>query len=169
MGGLGKRGELQAGFISQDIDISSLGANSVASVQVGDTLTQMFRLSRMVGWVAGDALTADVGPIIFGIASAGLTITEIDEALSALASAKQDIPDVDRMNRPVFPLAAVFSSGEDGVSLSRFDTKEQPFPGMSLPEANPMFNMFAWNADQVTVMGVTTGINFFFKFWGVWI
>ncbi len=169
MGGVGKHGQIQVGHISQDIDISLLGANSVASVQLGDVLTQQFRLARVKGWVMGDALTADVGPVVFGLAHPQLTIAEIDGAMSVFPSAKMDLGDADTANRPVYPLAALGSAGEGSMELMAFDSKDWPFGGMTCGEELNMFNVFAWNADQVSAFGTTTGINFYFKYWGVWI
>ncbi len=157
------------GHISQKIDIGSLGANSIATSQVGGSVTQRFRTTRLKGWCSVPANPADIGPMIFGIAQSNLTITEIDEAMSAQPRSSQDTPAVEHASRGVYPLAGMMGGGEEGVVTTGFDTAEGPFSGLSTPEGANMFRVFAWNADQAAAWTASRDLNFYFKYWGVWI
>ncbi len=165
---LGKNGQLVVGYQAHKIDVSSLGANGCVRSSVGPTLSQQFRVSRIKGWVAADNTTADVGPLVFGLADIGLTVTEIQEAWSLQPTSRADNGPMEASNRKIFPLAGLFHSGEVGGVIQEFDTNDFPWPGLTLSESNIMWNMWAFNADQSSTM-VAGDLNFAFKFWGVWL
>ncbi len=162
-----KKSDLVVNHVSQDIPIGSLGPNSAASIEV-NVMSEPFRFSRLKGWVAGDALDSDIGPVIFGFADTQLSNAEIDECMSAQPNRWNDSPANERAARPVFPLGAVFKSGGDGQVIDHFDSRDWPFKGMTIPEGDGL-KLFAWNADQVSNMGANDSITFYLKLWGVWI
>ncbi len=168
---LGKNNKLVTLHFSNDIDVSSLGTNSVASVSAGPLMTQRFRITRMAGWVMGDALQADVGPVVFGLTDDQLSLAEIDECMSAIPTRENDSPMMEEALREVFPLAAVMDGGEHGSGIQRFDTAGPdglPFPGKTV-EIGDNIKMFAWNADQSSALGTAHGVSLFGRIGGVWV
>lgn len=168
MAGVGKDGALTVLHFSNDVDVGSLGPNSVASVSAGPLMTQRYRIIRMKGWVAGDALTSDIGPVVFGLTDDQLSLAEIDECMSAIPTRKNDTPMIEEAARAVFPFGAVFKSGGDGRVLEPFDSKDWPFSGHTV-EIGDNIKMFAWNADQMSTLGANDQVNFYCKIWGVFI
>ncbi len=167
---LGKNNKLVTLHFSNEIDIASLGPNSVAKTSAGPLMTQRFRISRVAGWVGGDGLDADVGPQVFGLTDDQLSLAEIDECMFAIPTRENDSPMMEEALREVFPLAALMKS-DGGGGLMRFDTAGPmalPFPGKTV-EIGDNIAVFAWNADQNSTNSVTMSLNFYMKIWGVWV
>ncbi len=166
---MARSNNFQVIHLSQKIAVEDLGANSVALVAIGGASSkQNYRIGRMRGWITGDNLSADVGPMIFGISQDSLTISEIDECLSAQPGSSFDTPQTEEANRLVYPLAGIVRSGSDGKAIAHFDTKDSPFKGFTIHE-DEQHQFFVWNADQDSAQGAgTRSVNFFSSSYGVW-
>ncbi len=118
MAGFGKDGK---GYIMRDNFEQAPGtltAGDVISVAHG-ALERKFRILKTEGWVSWNP--GAVGDtILVGIADANLTSAEIEEALEALPVDQFDVPGIEHIMRPVFPLAMLGSGSigfHDGVAI----------------------------------------------------
>jgi len=103
--GFGKDGKGVIITDSDDITALTLGGNAVLKQDNPLVFADRFRLIKMELRVMAKGFLADDGPLLFGLASNDLSVTDIAQAISAngpLARADRDLDE--RATRPVWTL-----------------------------------------------------------------
>lgn len=140
------------------ITLLTLGSNTAIEA-TGITLAMDCK------WISADVVaTLDGGteledPVMFGIAAANLTVTQIKECLEASPTTKYNYPAVEHAARPVKILGAFLPSGAASVPSKTLNGGRSVRARLSmiqviLPASDKLPQFFAWNRSGAAL---TTG------------
>ena len=152
----GRRRRNRTGFVAipfeDDISLATLAHNTVISSDVMTLGEDLFCISVDALWSKSDG-TAGEGPIHVGFAHGDLTVTEIQEALSANLTDPDDIIARERARRPVRKSASFPQIAADEVVASGLPIRTKL--RFSLGDGHPL-RTWAYNRSGATL---TTGVN----------
>ncbi len=150
-----------------EIDISSLAAvtGKFAQGKIDASRLMGFRSLMQQGNIVYESSAIVGGPIMVGFTSAGLSLTELEEAIEADPQSSIDKPAIEQTARPFFVLGFLEAVAKASVSSIRSFSKKFKW---SYPESSSL-EYFAYNTDLSTAIGASTQIKIFCKHVGVWL
>lgn len=167
--GFGKDGK---GNILYDVKTITLGALAAADVisATAHNLAEDFRIIKTEYYMSflPGSFDALEGPIVIGLASAGLTDAEIEECIECDVQDSNDFPDIEQALRPVFPLEILTQQG-DGTNPvhGTWTVKGEKVVRWTFVN-DAGFKFWAYN---LSGNALTTGglVYIFAKHYGVWV
>ncbi len=143
----------------QSITVGALAA-STGVIGAPRVLLQDYVCKMIVGVVAQEAAALDDGPIVFGIMSGDMTLTELEEAIEADVVRSADVVGLERTKRPYQVLGAVGPT-QATVWLEKAQIHLPTF------QEDVGFNTFIYNAgDQATTGSL---MKFWLQLFGRWL
>ncbi len=172
--GFGKDGMGAILYDQVNTNYGALAALGVAEIQGGyhDALVDDFRIIKtqyQIGIRAAAGVVLQDGPLIFGMADASLTSTEIKECIDSRVLNQGQVPEEEESMRPVWPLE-IFNvldpdAGNGGMSPGPITGSFNPRWTFRNPEG---FTYWIFNlGNVVTITG--SFIQGLFKHFGVWV
>ena len=132
------------------------------------TKPEAFRIAKIDWFANWDESIANEGPLIFGIADAALSDSEIEECIEARPSKSSDPPASERARRAVWPFGISYNTAGGG-KITHEGTMKLNW-SFSEDRVNSQSNWCFW-LYNIGDAALTSGTKFelFAKIFGVWL
>ncbi len=173
--GFGKDGKGQVLWDSgadSRITLGTLASLDVISKNVHTDITEDFRILKTKYFMqyAPGAFDAIEGPLLIGMAPGAMTSGEIEQAIEANPDDRNDIPDIEFVDRMVWPLEVLFSSVDatNGTSVgSKVIAQGEFTPKWTMPNPDG-WTWWAYNFSQAALAD-NGFVEIIAKHFGVWV